>query len=83
MLKRELLAKGIASGIINEVLEQEEVDEIATVMKFLKKKLISAEEVTREKKEKLTASMMRKGFSYRTIEQAFRRLEETSEEWEQ
>lgn len=83
MLKKELIAKGIASDIINDVLEQEEVDEVANVVKLLRKKFTSVEKVTKEKKDKLTASLMRKGFSYRTIEQAFRKLEETSEEWEQ
>ena len=65
-LKSELIQKGIAQDIIQEVLSQPELadQELATAIKLVEK-LKGSKSI-----EKLTAYLARKGFSYRVIHKA-------------
>ncbi|MDE6312773.1 MAG: recombination regulator RecX [Lachnospiraceae bacterium] len=77
-LKQELMGKGISNEIVNEVLEKEEVEESAAIEKLILKKTSVPWELSKEAREKLIMSLMRKGFAYRDIDAVFRKLQEES-----
>ncbi len=63
----ELTQKGVARDILETVLEDMEVDEEAQILALLAKKNYSGEDATREEKQKISAYLARKGFSYDAI----------------
>lgn len=66
----ELRAKGVANDTIESVLVTEEIDEVALAQKIAVKKLSSLKRFPKEKqKEKLTAFLYRRGFTWNTIQQ--------------
>ncbi|MCI9570234.1 MAG: regulatory protein RecX [Lachnospiraceae bacterium] len=69
-MKYELRQKGIADKIIEAVLEEEPVDEVSQVLYWLEKKKYSGDETQREERQKLSAFLARKGFSYDAIASA-------------
>lgn len=79
-LKQELMTKGVSSQIIHEVLEREEVNEMAALEKLILKKTVAPWELTEDGRQKLVMSLMRKGFSYRDIEAVLQKLEENPPE---
>ena len=66
----ELTQKGVAIDILETVLEDMEVDEEAQILVLLAKKNYSGEDATREEKQKISAYLARKGFSYDAISAA-------------
>ena len=66
----ELTQKGVARDILETVLEDMEVDEEAQILVLLAKKNYSGEDATREEKQKISAYLARKGFSYDAISAA-------------
>lgn len=74
----ELGRKGIASGTLEQVLEDMPVDEEAQIRAILVKKGYDKENASREERQKISAYLARKGFSYDAISSAMSGLEE---EW--
>ena len=66
----ELTQKGVSREILDLVLEDMEVDEEAQILALLVKRDYSGEGATREEKQKISAYLARKGFSYDAISSA-------------
>lgn len=73
-VKQELYYKGISKDIISEVIDGIETDQAQTVINIINKSYVRKlnEEGGREK---VIAALMRRGFSYSDIKEAFNRLE--------
>ncbi|MBE6719662.1 MAG: regulatory protein RecX [Ruminococcaceae bacterium] len=79
-IKKEMYARGISSDIINELFEEEEIDNTSSVCELILTKY--ARKLTQEGgKDKVFAALMRKGFSYSDIKEAFYLIE--NEEYQQ
>lgn len=67
-----MLKKGIESSVIQEAMDQyyEKEDSIYAIQKILTKKKYSPETMGYKEKQKIYASLMRKGFSYDDIRHA-------------
>ena len=73
-IKREMYMKGIDSFIIEDVLCENEVDNVANIVELINSKY--AGKLHGENgKQKVMASLARKGFSYSDIKSAFYRIE--------
>ncbi len=81
-LEFDLSSKGISREIINSCMEEEfhYEDETEAIKKQIRKKVNNLACLEEEKKQKIIASICRKGFSYDKIKTAFRELEEEMEE---
>ncbi len=66
----ELAQKGVSREILDVVFEDMDVDEEAQICVLLEKRNYSGEEASREEKQKMTAYLTRKGFSYEAINSA-------------
>ena len=73
-VKQELYYKGISKDIISEAIDGIETDQAQTVINIINKSYVRKlnEEGGREK---VIAALMRRGFSYSDIKEAFNRLE--------
>lgn len=69
----ELRQKGVASDILELVLGEMSVDEEAQIEAILIKKRYAGEGASREEKQKITAYLARKGFSYDIIQSVLAR----------
>ena len=78
-IRQELLAKGISGQIIDEIFEREELEELPVIEKLILKKNSSPWELTKEERQKLIMSLMRKGFDYQNIERVFQKIQENSQ----
>lgn len=74
-VKQECFKRGISSSIINEILSEYEIDSVDTVLELIKTKY-SAKLLQDNGKDKVIQALMRKGFSYSDISNAFYRLED-------
>jgi regulatory protein len=73
-IKQEMYKRGLSSNIISDVLDETEIDNISNIADLILTKYrnkLNAE----YGKEKVIASLMRKGFSYHDINTAFSRIE--------
>lgn len=73
-IKQEMYKRGISSDITSALLEDVEIDNVSSVVDLILTKYrnkLNAENGT----EKVIASLMRKGFSYSDIKEAFNRIE--------
>lgn len=77
-LKIELRQKGVAAGIIEEALSETQIDEARDALGWLEKKAREWPPDEREKK-RLQGFLLRKGYSYDVIREAFRRMDEGDE----
>ncbi|MBR5266713.1 MAG: regulatory protein RecX [Lachnospiraceae bacterium] len=66
----DLNQKGVSREIIDVVLEEMEVDEESQILTLLEKKQYSGDDATREEKQRISAYLARKGFSYEAISSA-------------
>lgn len=66
----ELSQKGVSRDILDMVFEDMEVDEEAQILVLLEKRKYPGEDATREEKQKISAFLARKGFSYDAITSA-------------
>ena len=66
----ELTQKGVARDILVAVFEDMEVDEESQILSLLAKKNYPGDDATREEKQKISAYLARKGFSYDAISAA-------------
>ncbi len=73
-IKQELYKHGIAADIINEVMAEAEIDNLPAVMDLILRKYKNKLDAENGK-EKVIAALMRKGFSYSDIKEAFYRIE--------
>ena len=73
-VKQELFYKGVSKDIISEAIDGIETDQAQTVINIINKSYVRKlnEEGGREK---VIAALMRRGFSYSDIKEAFNRLE--------
>ena len=79
-IKQEMYKRGISSDIINELLYAEEIDNVSSVCGLLLTKY-SSKLAKDGGRDKVFAALMRKGFTYSDINEAFRRIE--NEEYQQ
>lgn len=73
-IKQELYKRGISSDIISYALEDIEIDNVSSIVSLLRSKYatrLSAD----DGEKKVIAALMRKGFSYSDIRNAFERIE--------
>lgn len=66
----ELTQKGVSRDILDSVLEDMEVDEESQILALLGKKNYSGEDASKEEKQRISAYLARKGFSYDSISAA-------------
>lgn len=66
----ELSGKGVDRDILDRVFEDMDVDEEAQILALLEKKKYPGEDATGEEKQKISAFLARKGFSYDAINSA-------------
>lgn len=73
-IKQEMFKRGVPNEIISSLLEYAEIDNVSSICDLIQTKYrnkLNAE----NGKEKVIASLMRKGFSYSDIKSAFNELE--------
>lgn len=75
-LKQELLGKGIDRTIVSQVLDDTEDCEEEILREQILRKYQNPCEFTREQKQKIIASFMRKGFSFTLIDRVLSHLTE-------
>lgn len=75
----ELRQKGVAQEVLEAVLEEMPVDEEAQIEAILTKKRYAGEAASREERQKMTACLARKGFSYDAIQSALARYGDAAE----
>lgn len=74
-----LQRKGIDRDLVNQELENNPVDELVQVEKFLIKKGVTSEEKLELKgKRRVVAALMRRGYSYEVIRRAIESLEKSN-----
>ena len=78
-IRQEMLKRGVPSDIISELLSDTEIDNVGNIVDLIQKKYLT-KLAGDNGREKVTASLQRKGFSYSDIKEAFRRLEEEYDE---
>lgn len=66
----DLAQKGVSRELLDLVFEDMEVDEEAQILALLEKKQYPLEGASREEKQKMSAFLARKGFSYDAIQSA-------------
>lgn len=74
-LRMELQQRGIARGLIEEILAETEIDEAGDALRWLEKRTKGILPATPKEKKRLVDFLLRKGYSYSVIEAAFRELE--------
>lgn len=74
-LRMELRQRGIARSLIEEILAETQIDEEGDALRWLEKKTKGILPATPKEKKRLMDLLQRKGYSYSTIEAAFRTLE--------
>lgn len=73
-VKQEMFKRGISSDIVSNILEDNEIDNVPSIINLVMTKYrnkLNAENGS----EKVIAALMRKGFSYYDIKEAFDRIE--------
>ncbi len=68
-LKYKLMEKGIRKEIIDRVLEYTDIDERKLIIEELDKKTILYRELNYDKQQKIIASLLRKGYEYKLIQE--------------
>lgn len=77
-LRAELRQRGVAGKVVDEVLAATELDEAGDALRWLEKKAREWPPEEREKK-RLQDFLLRKGYSYDIIREAFRMMDEGAE----
>ena len=75
-LMQELYQKGIPKRIADEILQSVDIEEASAIKKLILKKCRNIEALEEKQKQKIMASLIRKGFSYSEVEKVFRKLVE-------
>lgn len=73
-VRQECFKRGIDRNIVNDVISNYDIDSVSTIIELINKKYLSKLE-QENGKNKVIASLQRKGFSYSDIKSAFYRLE--------
>lgn len=73
-VRSELRKRGVDKNIINSVLEENETDPVESILNIINKKY-STKFYEENGRQKVTAALIRKGFSYSDIKKAFYRFE--------
>lgn len=73
-VKQELFKRGISRDIVNEIVDNAENDSVQSVITIINKKYLNKLNVEGGR-EKVIASMMRKGFTYSDIKSALEEIE--------
>ena len=75
MLENKLFSKGVANDIIQNELKEKSDDEEIELCEAFAKKYIKSKDINKENgKQKMFASLMRKGFSFETIKKATKNI---------
>ena len=75
MLENKLFSKGVANDIIQNELKEKSDDEEIELCETFAKKYIKSKDINKENgKQKMFASLMRKGFSFETIKKATKNI---------
>lgn len=77
-IRQECYKKGISRDIVDKALDNFEIDNVSTIIKLIKTKYSSKLEAENGK-NKVIATLQRKGFYYDDIKSAFYRIEEYDE----
>ena len=73
-VREELRRRGLARDLVASVLEEKPQDANDAVLNFLQQKL-RGQALDEEKKRKLSAALMRRGFSWADIQSGFSKVE--------
>ena len=79
-IKQEMYKRGVPSDIINNLMDESEIDNVSSICELMLTKY-SIKLSKEDGKEKVFAALMRKGFSYSDIKEAFYKIE--NDEYEQ
>ena len=79
-IKQEMFKRGVPSDIINDLFDSEEIDNVSSICDLILTKY-SLKLSKEGGKDKVFAALMRKGFSYSDIKEAFSLIE--NDEYEQ
>lgn len=75
-IKAELKQRGIAESLIAEALAETELDEAGDALFWLRKKTKGVYPTEQKEKKRVYDFLLRKGYSYSVIAEAFRQMEE-------
>lgn len=75
-LLRELTGRGVARHVAETALDQELLDEEDAAYRLLCKKIAHPEELTPKERQKAVSFLIRRGYSWQVVENAFARMEE-------
>ncbi|WP_352400617.1 RecX family transcriptional regulator [Anaerotignum sp.] len=78
-LRMELLQRGIAEGICQEVLDETHVSELGDAVRWIERKARGQWPPDEKKKKQLYGFLQRKGYSYGVIKSAFQEMDEQVE----
>ncbi|MBQ9229471.1 MAG: regulatory protein RecX [Eubacterium sp.] len=77
-IRQEMFRRGVPGEIVTALLSETEIDNVAAIEELIVKKY-RTKLLAENGREKVIAALMRKGFSYSDIREAFRNLEEEYE----
>lgn len=77
-IRQEMLKRGVPSDIVSAVMSGAEIDNVSNIIELIVKKYRTKLTVENGR-DKVIAALMRKGFSYSDIREAFRRMEEEND----
>ena len=75
-MKQELRQKGVCDEVIDQALEQADIDEVQYAKELLAKKISGQGELSDKEKKKAFDFLLRRGYSYGIIKDAFYALRE-------
>lgn len=74
-IQNDLAQKGLDRDQIAELLDEGNVEEEAQIEAFLRRKHYDPQETSFEDKQKMTASLVRRGYAYETVSQVIKNLD--------
>lgn len=80
-LKFELRQKGVKDSVIEQALALEQPDEYEAVLRLLKKKVKSVENLDEKGKKRIFGFLQRRGYSYDIIKEALQEFIKENFEW--
>lgn len=81
-IRQELLQKGVASSIIDEIMEESEIDTEACLRDYISQRNLAESVHSRKDLEKLKARLARRGYSLGEINRCLRAYTFHFDEWE-
>lgn len=82
-IRQELLRKGVSVSVIDDVMKETEVDTKCALMQYIEERQLLRSVHSRKDLEKLTARLVRRGYSLSEIRDCLEKMEFTIEEEEE